>query len=61
LLYYLKSRRDKMSTNVAHGGAENKTFYIVESERCPISRVIAGRRTADVLPYLEPRRTELVP
>jgi gluconolactonase len=45
-LYYLKSPRDKMTTNVAYGGAENKTLYIVESERCAISRVtlpIAGQ------------------
>ncbi len=35
-----------MTTNVAYGGAENKTLYIVESERCAISRVplpVAGQ------------------
>jgi hypothetical protein len=31
-----------MTTNVAHGGAENKTLCIAESERCAISHVIAG-------------------
>ncbi|HEY4173481.1 MAG TPA: SMP-30/gluconolactonase/LRE family protein [Rhodopila sp.] len=38
-LYYLKSPRDKMTTNIAYGGPENKTLHIVESATCAITRV----------------------
>ncbi|MDQ2802886.1 MAG: SMP-30/gluconolactonase/LRE family protein, partial [Pseudomonadota bacterium] len=38
-LYYLKSPRGPMTTNVAYGGAANKTLYIVESESCSILTV----------------------
>lgn len=45
-LYYLKSSRHKATTNIAYGGPENRTLYIVESASCAISRVtlpVAGQ------------------
>jgi gluconolactonase len=35
-LYYIKSPRGKMITNIAYGGPENKTLHIVESAGCSI-------------------------
>lgn len=45
--YYINSPRGRMTTNVAYGGPENKTLYIVESATSSILRVtphIAGQR-----------------
>ena len=38
-LYCLTAPRDKMTTNIAYGGADNKTLFIVKSALCAISRV----------------------
>ena len=45
-LYYIKPQRGRMTTNVAYGGLENKTLYIVESTTCSILTVtlpVAGQ------------------
>jgi gluconolactonase len=46
-LYYIRSPRGRMTTNIAYGGSENKILYIVESAGCSILQVtlpIAGQR-----------------
>ena len=46
-LYYIKLPRGKMVTNVAYGGPENKTLYIVETASCSILTAklpVAGQR-----------------
>jgi gluconolactonase len=35
-LYYLKSCAREMTTNIAYGGADNRTLYITESRSCSI-------------------------
>jgi gluconolactonase len=35
-LYYIKSPRGKMLTNMAYGGPENRTLYMTESASCSI-------------------------
>jgi gluconolactonase len=35
-LYYLKSSAREMTTNIAFGGADNRTLYITESRSCSI-------------------------
>ncbi|MGH7040952.1 MAG: SMP-30/gluconolactonase/LRE family protein [Acetobacteraceae bacterium] len=46
-LFYIRPTRGVMTTNIAYGGPENKTLYIVESASCSILRVrlpVAGQR-----------------
>jgi len=46
-LYYIKSNAKEMTTNVAFGGADNKTLYITESRSGSILAVrlpVAGKR-----------------
>jgi gluconolactonase len=46
-LYQIKSCAKEMTTNIAYGGADNKTLYIVESRSCSILTVelpVAGKR-----------------